>query len=100
MAMNHVKIVPKGMTGRVHVEVDGTPLSCRKVQVNMAYDEIPRVELEVFATSDIEIEHAQVCFTDETILNEVRNRMGNMKFQDTLRSLMAEFEEEDDTETE
>lgn len=96
MAMNRVKITPKGMTGRVHVEVDGTPLSCRKVQVNMAYDEIPRVELEVFATSDIEIEHAQVYFTDETILNEVRNRIGNMKFQDTLRSLMAEFEEDTD----
>ena len=98
--MNHVKIVPKGMTGRVSVEVDGTPLSCRKVQVNMGYDEIPSVQLEVFATTELEIEHAQVYFTDDTIINEVRNRMGNLKFQDTLRCLMAEFEEDDDTETE
>lgn len=94
MAMNHVKIVPKGMTGRVHVEVDGTPLTCRKVQVNMGYDEVPSVMLEVFATTEVEIEHAQVYFTDETILNEVRNRMGNMQFQQTLFQLVAKFAEE------
>ena len=68
--------------------------------MNMGYDEIPSVELEVFATTELEIEHAQVYFTDDTIINEVRNRMGNLKFQNTLYCLLAEFEDENDEKTE
>lgn len=53
---NNGNVVP------THVEIDGKPLRCRSIDYHAEADYIPTFAFEVMALSDIEVNHADICF--------------------------------------
>lgn len=44
------------------VEIDGKPLRCRSIDYHAEADHIPTFTFEAWALSDIEVNHADICF--------------------------------------
>ena len=65
---NNGNIVP------THVEIDGKPLRCRSIDYHAEADHIPTFAFEVIALSDIEVNHAGICFKfhPETVTDAVK----------------------------
>lgn len=57
-----------------HVEIDGKPLRCRSIDYHAEADCIPTFAFEVFALSDIEVNHADIRFKfhPETVTDAVK----------------------------
>lgn len=65
---NNGKIVP------THVEIDGKPLRCRAIDYHSDMNTVPTFTFEVPALSDIEVNHAEICFKfhPETVTDAVK----------------------------
>ena len=65
---NNGNIIP------THVEIDGKPLRCRSIDYHAEADYIPTFAFEVMALSDIEVNHADICFKyhPETVVEAVK----------------------------
>lgn len=65
---NNGKITP------THVEIDGKPLRCRSIDCRVDCETVPTFIFEVPSLSDIEVNHASICFkfTPKTVTDAVK----------------------------
>lgn len=65
---NNGNIIP------THVEIDGKPLRCRSIDYHAEADHIPTFSFEAMALSDIEVNHADICFRfhPDTVVEAVK----------------------------
>lgn len=62
------KVIP------TYVEIDGKPMPCRLIDYHADHESIPMFVFEVSALSDIEINHADICFKyhPESVVESVK----------------------------
>ena len=86
---NNGNIIP------THVEVDGKPLRCRKINYHADLKSVPTFTFEVQALSDIEVNHAEICFKfhPETLTDALKIlRHELMQHGDTYNGFIASIE--------
>lgn len=73
--MHTVKLFNKnGKIDTTHVEIDGRPMRCRTIDYHAEPGLVPTFTFEVMALSDIEVNHADICFKfhPETVTDAVK----------------------------
>lgn len=62
------KVIP------TNVEIDGKPMPCRSIDYHVDIDTVPVFTFEVMALSDLEVNHADICFKyhPETVVEAVK----------------------------
>lgn len=94
--MHTVKITnDSGEIVPTHVGIDGKSLICRSIDYHVDCETVPTFFFEVSALSDIEVNHADICFKfhPETVTDAVKIlRHELMQHGDTYNGFIASIE--------
>lgn len=73
--MHTVKVFNEsGKAIPTYIEIDGKLMTCRSIDYHVDIDTVPVFTFEVMALSDIEVNHADICFKyhPETVVEAVK----------------------------